>query len=68
MKRLEEVLAIITPKTALLAQEMLDICITILSHPDPASNLGRGPVLEIVKNVKVALDWLPPGTKLEGRK
>jgi hypothetical protein len=59
MKQIEDNLALITPKTAILAQEMLGICVTILSHPDPSENLGKGPVLEIIKNVKAALCYLP---------
>jgi len=59
MKEIEQHLAKITPKTSILAQEMLGICITILSHPAPEEALGQGPVLEIVKNVKAALEWLP---------
>jgi len=64
MKDIENTLATITPRTALLAQELLGICVTILSHDDQASVLGEGPILEIVKNVKDAIDWLPSETKL----
>jgi hypothetical protein len=59
MQQIEDTLALITPRTALLAQEMLRICIAILSHPDPEETLGQGPVLEIIKNVKTALCGLP---------
>ena len=59
MKEIEQYLAKITPKTALLAQKMLGICITILSHPEREEALGQGPVLEIIQNVKAALEWLP---------
>ena len=65
MKEIEQHLAKITPKTSILAQEMLGICITILSHPAPEEFLGQGPVLEIIKNVKAALSWLPAETRFQ---
>ncbi len=64
MKDIESTLATVTPRTALLARELLDICVTILSCGDDASVLGEGPILEMVKNVKDAIDQLPHETKL----
>ena len=65
MKDIEDNLALITPKTAILAQELLGICVTILSHPEPKDHLGKGPVLQIVKNVRAALEWLPLETRFQ---
>jgi hypothetical protein len=63
MKEIERRLASVTPKTPICARELLWICITILSYPEPEDNLGEGPVLEIIKNVKAALEWLPSETR-----
>jgi hypothetical protein len=65
MKRLEDHLALMTPRTPEFARQLLGICITILSHPEPEEHLGKGPILEIIKNVKDALVWLPAETRFQ---
>ena len=60
MKHLEGLLSGYRPRTLLLAQEMLRICVTILAHQkeDPKSTLAKGPVLKIIRNVLSSLGWL----------
>jgi hypothetical protein len=61
MQELEWHLGRVTPRTMLLARELLGICVTILAFrgedPDPESTLGDGPVLEIVRNVISSLEY-----------
>ena len=66
MRDIENMLADVTPRSALLAQELLGICVTILSCQGDASApvLGEGPVLEILRNVNTAITLLPHDTKL----
>jgi hypothetical protein len=49
MHDLERILADVRPRTALLAQELLGIAITILAYAgeDPKGRLAQGPVLDI---------------------
>lgn len=58
MEELEGLIVMCKPRTALLAREMLGICITILAYENPEETLGRGPVLEIIRNVVSSLDFL----------
>ena len=63
LRALEDRLVTVTPRTVLLAREMLGICVTILAHPEPEANLAKGPVLEIIKNVLAALDQMSAETR-----
>jgi hypothetical protein len=68
MMELEDILATAQPRTALLAHQLLGIANTILAYqredPDPESNLAKGPVLEIVRNVAWAIGFLEPTQRL----
>jgi hypothetical protein len=43
--------------------------VTILAHKheDPESPLAEGPVLEIIRSVESALQWLPAATRTDGK-
>jgi hypothetical protein len=60
MKDLEEFLGEFKPKTVLAARELLRVTIEIMAHKsiEPDSHMADGPVLDIVRNVTEALDWL----------
>lgn len=64
MKKLEEILAEVKPRTVLLAQQMLGIAATILSHDERDSVMAEGPILQIVRNVTKALDYCKADAKV----
>jgi hypothetical protein len=58
MKDLEFHISRMEPRTTMLARELLGVAATILafSKEDPESVLAQGPILEIILNVKNALE------------
>jgi hypothetical protein len=69
MKKIEGYLAEEAPNVMLHARELLNVCITILSHAyeDPDGRLADGPVLEILRNVVLSLDYCD-GDMIIGKK
>ncbi len=66
MQTIEQTLGEITPRTAILARELLRVALTILAHGQehPEGYMSQGPVLEIVRNVVKSLEWLDADTVL----
>jgi len=66
MVALERHLAGFEPCTVLLARELLGVCTTILARQkeEPEHVMGQGPVLEIIRNVFEALQFLDGETRL----
>jgi len=66
MAALQHHLAGFKPRTVLLARELLRICMTILARQkeDPEHVMADGPILEIVRNVVAALEFLDNETRL----
>jgi hypothetical protein len=60
MREIENRLADVVPRTGRRAYELLGIALTVLAHrmEEPEDVLSDGPVLEIVRNVRKALEWL----------
>jgi hypothetical protein len=58
MKQLECDIADMEPRTIILARELLGVAATILAHSieHPEATLSDGPILEIIVNVKNALE------------
>lgn len=58
MKSIEGDIADMEPRTIMLARELLGVAATILAHAteDPRAALAEGPILEIIVNVKKALE------------
>lgn len=69
MKEIEGYLAEEVPNVMLHARELLNVCITFLAHAheDPDSRLADGPVLEILRNVTLSLDYCD-GDMIIGKK
>jgi len=70
MRQCEGILADLPPKNMLSVRAMLEVVIQIMGHGaiDEESPLAEGPVLEILKNILGALEWVPAETRTCGPK
>jgi len=65
VKEIEDYLTKWRARTAMGAEQLLEICIAILNHDgDPEEHLSQGPVIEILKNPRATLNHASPDRKL----